>query len=125
MSRHKTSKTVLIVEDDPLIRDMAVVLLEELGYRIMEAGNVQEALRHLKASADQVGILFTDIQMPGPLDGMTLAHAVDLSWPAIMLLVTSGGVRPTGDDLPAKACFLPKPWRAVDLINMVETLSPA
>jgi CheY-like chemotaxis protein len=100
---------VLIVEDEPFLRELAVVFVEEAGFVALEAGNADEAVALLQARSD-VAMLFTDIDMPGSMDGLGLAHTVCNRWPPIRILVASGQVRPKQCDLPPSGVFLEKPY---------------
>ena len=97
---------VLLVDDEPFIRLLATDSLEEAGFEVEEAANAEEALAVLRSRSD-VGLLFTDINMPGDLDGLELAELVHKSWPKVKLLVTSGkGLR---SPVPDDGRFLGKP----------------
>jgi CheY-like chemotaxis protein len=104
---------VLIVEDDPAVRSVAVDILEDLGFRTAEAKSVRDALDYLTEHAPDVGLIFTDYEFPGRLDGMDLARVASLRWPWIKLLMTSGGARVY--DVLENVAFLPKPWCAADI----------
>ncbi len=98
---------VLIVDDEPLIRFIAGDALEEAGFQVVEAANAEEAMSVLK-SHDNVGILFTDVNMPGPLNGLELAELVNRRWPTIKLVITSG--RALERAVPDTGRFLAKPY---------------
>jgi two-component system, response regulator PdtaR len=98
---------VLIVEDEPLIRMGAVSLLEDAGFAVHEAGRADAAIRILELHKE-IRLIFTDINMPGSMDGLKLAHYVRGRWPPVKIIVTSGHVRVSEDSLPAGAVFLPK-----------------
>jgi DNA-binding NtrC family response regulator len=115
--------TVLVVEDDASIRDFAVMMLEGEGYRVLAADCAHSALAILKEHAAHTAVLFTDVRMPGALDGLKLADIVHLSWPAMKILVTSGDAGTTKAALPPRARFLPKPWHADDVIGLVRSLA--
>ena len=100
---------VLVVEDEALIRMGAADQLERSGYKVLEAGSATEALAILKARPE-VQVLFTDIDMPGELDGMELAERVHQRWPKVLLLVTSGGASLADADIPDDGMFLAKPY---------------
>lgn len=102
--------TVLLVEDELFVRMIGADALAEAGYRVIEAGDADEALARLEHSAD-VQVLFTDIRMPGTMDGLQLAGEVHRRWPSIRILLTSGDTRPTRDDIPDDGRFLAKPYR--------------
>ena len=116
---------VLLVEDEALVRMMAAdVLREEGGFKVVEAGDADEALTVLDATED-VRALVTDVEMPGSLDGFTLARVVKQAWPQIGIVVTSGRMAPRPNDLPSGALFIPKPYRPADLLAAVRTVLPS
>lgn len=100
--------TVLLVEDEPLIRLFLAELLEESGFRVIEASNAAEALTFLKAGRS-VNVLLTDVDMALGGSGYELAQIVSKCWPHIEILVMSGRQWPARGDLPAGAAFLAKP----------------
>lgn len=105
---------VLIVEDELLVRELAVAAIADAGFDVVEAANAQEALDILNSRAD-VGVLFTDVNMPGALDGLALAELVHQHWPAIKLVVTSG--RGLEAPVPDDGRFLAKPYRLAELAD--------
>ena len=116
---------VLLVEDEALVRMMAAdVLREEGGFKVVEAADADEALTVLDATED-VRALVTDVEMPGSLDGFTLARVVKQAWPHIGIVVTSGRMAPGPKDLPLGALFMPKPYRPADLLAAVRTVLPS
>lgn len=100
---------ILIVEDEPLVRLAAVRTIEEAGFEIIEAADADEAIRILESRRD-IRVVFTDIHMPGSMDGLKLAHAVRNRWPPIKIIVTSGRGRLTEQDLPKDGRFFAKPY---------------
>jgi DNA-binding NtrC family response regulator len=106
--------TVLIVEDEPLIRLDIAGELADMGFNVLEAENAEEAIAILTSDRD-VQIIFTDVDMPGALDGLNLAAAVRDRWPPIKIIVTSGLRRVAVDGLPADALFVDKPYQADEL----------
>lgn len=116
---HETKAPVLIVEDEMFIRMVAVDALEETGFSIVEAGDAHEALEVLERTPG-IALIFTDINMPGSLDGMDLAAEVARRWPHIEIIVTSGGVSLNSADIPDAGTFLPKPYATQNLIDMVK-----
>lgn len=100
---------VLVVEDEFLLRMNAVEIIEEAGFDVVEAGNAEEAIHLLESRAD-IRVIFTDIQMPGSMDGLKLAAAVRGRWPPIKILATSGHYAIRDGDLPKGGIFLPKPY---------------
>jgi CheY-like chemotaxis protein len=115
---------VLMVEDEALIRLNAVEMLTAAGYEVLEAANADEAIEILEARPD-ISILFTDIQMPGSIDGLKLAHAVRHRWPPIKIVTSSGHVNLTEDDLPDGARFVPKPYSDADIVSTFRELLAA
>lgn len=101
--------TVLVVEDDPFVLDDAVDIVETLGYVALEARNADAAMRLLESRPD-ISVLFTDIDMPGSIDGLALARAVRDRWPAVKVIIASGVVTPAARELPQDAVFFPKPY---------------
>lgn len=102
-------RIVLVVEDEPLLRMMAVNLVEDAGFEAIEAANADEAVAILESRAD-IRIIFTDIDMPGSIDGMMLAAAVRDRWPPIEIIITSGHRQISDLDLPERSVFFPKPY---------------
>src|SRR5215203_2112901 len=92
---------VLLVEDEPLVRMTAADELEEAGFQVLEAANADVALKVLEARSDEVQVLFTDVDMPGSMDGLALAEQVHSRWPHVLLLmlllISSGYARPHPD----------------------------
>jgi DNA-binding NtrC family response regulator len=102
---------VLIVEDDMMLRMRAVDMVEDAGYTPIEAMDAAEAVAVLESRSD-VALMCTDIQMPGQMDGVGLAHAVHARWPAIRIIVVSGQLNLPHLDLPPRSRFLGKPLDA-------------
>ena len=93
---------ILVVEDDFLWRMDAVQMIEEAGFDVLEAANADEAIPILETRSD-INVIFTDINMPGSMDGLKLAHAVKGRWPPIKIIATSGHVE-VKDEAPAGEC---------------------
>jgi two-component system, response regulator PdtaR len=106
-SRHRP--VVLLVEDDPLLRFFVSDLLDDAGFEAIETGRADEALMWLEVR-DDVRVIVTDIHMPGPLNGLELAHLVHRRWPGILVLVVSGVAKPNGAELPEGGRFVAKPY---------------
>ncbi len=104
------SSVILVVEDEPLQLMMAVDLVETAGFDVVEARSADEAVRILENRLD-IRVVFTDIDMPGGVDGMKLAATIRDRWPPIELIIISGKRRPQPDDLPARGVFFSKPYR--------------
>ena len=118
----KSKIVVLVVEDEPLVRMTAVDAVEEAGFEALEAANADAAIAILEKRND-IRILFTDINMPGSMDGMKLAAAVRGRWPPIEIIVTSGRYRIQESQLPERGVFLPKPYRTDDVIETLQRLA--
>jgi CheY-like chemotaxis protein len=108
-------KIVLVVEDEPLLRMMAVDLVEDAGFEAIEASNADEAVRILESRMD-IRIVFTDIEMPGSMNGLKLAAAIRDRWPPIHIIVTSGRMPAKDIDLPPHSIFFSKPYDESKLI---------
>lgn len=121
-----TSKTdsssrpyVLVVEDEFFSRFHAVNLVEAAGYRAIEASDADEAIAILEARKD-IGIVFTDIDMPGSMDGLKLARAVRDRWPPIELILTSGHFDVPESDIPKGGVFFSKPYRDDEIVSALQ-----
>lgn len=114
--------TVLVVEDEPLMRMHAVSLVADAGFDTLEASNADEAIAILEARKD-IRVVFTDINMPGSMDGLRLAHAIRRRWPPIELILTSGDFQVDEDELPRRGRFLPKPYAAAEVISALNDLA--
>jgi len=113
---------ILVVEDETLLRMLAGdILTEDAGCRVIEAVNADEALILLESRHD-VRLVFTDVNMPGTLNGFALARIVDRRFPGIKVIVTSGLARTGVGDLPKGKRFLPKPYAPSALITMVQEM---
>jgi CheY-like chemotaxis protein len=111
-----SSVNVLVVEDDFLSRLHAVNLVEDAGYIAVEAFNADEAIRILETRKD-IRIVFTDIDMPGSMDGLKLAQAVRKRWPPIELILTSGHLNIRDDEIPERGQFFSKPYVDKEIIS--------
>jgi two-component system, response regulator PdtaR len=112
---------VLVVEDETLLRWHAVAMIEDAGFDVIEAGNAAEAISVLEARTD-VRVIFTDIQMPGSIDGLRLAHLVRNRWPPIKIIATSGRLRLRDYELPEGGRFLPKPYSVGEITGTLREL---
>jgi two-component sensor histidine kinase/ActR/RegA family two-component response regulator len=106
---------VLVVEDEMVLRMRAVDIVEDAGFTAVQAVNADEALRILEARSD-ITLLFSDIQMPGSMDGLKLAHAVHDRWPSIKIILVSGQVKVLDADKPTDSRFFGKPIEAKQMI---------
>lgn len=116
----RLATVVLVVEDDFLIRLYAVTIIEEAGYRVLEASNADEAIHILQARND-IRVVFTDIDMPGTMDGMKLAQAVRSRWPPIELILTSGRYAIGSNSLPERGRFLAKPYSEAAVLTAIDS----
>ena len=106
---HVIKSVVLLVEDEPLTRMDACQGLQAAGFEVIDAPDAETAMALLRTRRD-IAVLFTDVQMPGDMDGLALARAVHALRPDIKILVTSGGLKLRDEDLPDHGCFVPKPY---------------
>ena len=118
---HSRIPTVLVVEDEALLRLVAVEVAHDAGFNVIDASNADAALKMMVDHQDDLVVLFTDIQMPGSLDGIQLAKIVGVRWPKVKLAITSGQIRPGLDEFP-KGIFLPKPYSEAQLLDAFEQL---
>ncbi len=112
---------VLVVEDEPLIRMHAAILLEDEGFEVIEAATARAALAILEKRGGDAAALFTDVDMPGDMNGLELAGIVHSRWPHIALLVTSGVLRMSGG-LPGGGVFLEKPYTSDAPVQIIRRL---
>lgn len=108
----------LVVEDNTLTRMGVVMLLEDSGYTALEAANADSAIQVLESRPD-ICLMVTDVQMPGSMDGLTLAHIARTRWPSINIVVVSARINPEELRLPKGARFLAKPFECKKLIEVV------
>ena len=113
---------VLVVEDEWLIRESVAEVLAEAGFRVLKAEQGEAALLTLQEHGPAVDLLFTDIRMPGSLDGLELARRARALLPGLAILVASGNWVPTPSDLPAGSLFLAKPYSFRELPGQLRTL---
>jgi CheY-like chemotaxis protein len=112
---------VLVVEDEMLLRMRAVDMVEDAGYTSVEAVDADEAVAILESRSD-IALMFTDIQMPGSMDGLKLAHAVRERWPPIKIILVSGQLQPATIDIPADSRFYGKPLEAKEMIAEMQNM---
>jgi len=112
---------ILVVEDETLVRLWVADFLEEEGFSVIEAEQAESALILLETRPD-VKLLFTDVQMPGSLNGMELARRVHARWPHIRLVITSGRERPSRAEIPDDGRYVAKPYSAEELLGQVNDL---
>ncbi|MDP3078238.1 HWE histidine kinase domain-containing protein [Bradyrhizobium sp.] len=112
---------VLIVEDEMMLRMRAVDIVEDAGFHSVEAVNADEAMSILESRSD-ISLLFTDIQMPGTMDGLKLAHTVHSRWPDIKIILVSGQVKPSEAERPVDSRFFGKPLGMQQMITELQTM---
>lgn len=115
--------SVLVVEDEPLVRTTAAEIFAGAGYRVHEACNAAEAVAILQARPD-IGTVFTDIEMPGELNGLGLVATICKHWPHLRVLVTSGLSLPADRALPIGVGFIDKPYRGKQVLAEFQALKP-
>jgi CheY-like chemotaxis protein len=118
---NKSAPVILIVEDDPFLRMLTVEFVNEAGFETLEACDADQAIAILESNF-KITVLFTDINMPGNMDGLKLAHVVSNRWPVVEILIASGRVLLQQADLPPNGRFLRKPYRAEAMIADLHSL---
>src|SRR5271168_5617775 len=113
MSDSPSNALVMVVDDDVFER-MGAYMFSDAGYRVLEAGNADEALGFFESNAD-VRLLFTDVSMPGSMSGSDLAHQVAKRWPGVGIIMTSG--RPRPEPLPLGTQFHAKPYEPTNVLR--------
>jgi two-component system, response regulator PdtaR len=116
------SPVILIVEDEFLLRMDSAEMIETAGFEVVQAGNADEAIAILQVRP-AIHVVFTDIQMPGTMDGLKLARFVRDRWPPIKIVATSGLLKINRDELPSGSRFLPKPYSAREVAGALRELT--
>jgi len=120
-SKPITTRSILIVEDEALILFDLIDFFEDAGFRVFEAADADEAIEILERERT-IRVVLTDIQMPGSLDGLNLAHYVRDRFPPTALIVTSGALSPRPADMPIDSFFVPKPMNTRNVLAQIERL---
>src|SRR5947208_4083656 len=120
-SPNESPTNVLVVEDEMVLRMRAVNIVEDAGFTAIEAVNADEALSILESRSD-ISLLFSDVQMPGGMDGLKLAHAVHDRWPSIKIILVSGQVKLSETDKPPESRFFGKPLEARHMIAELQQM---
>ncbi len=115
------STNVLVVEDEMVLRMRAVDIVEDAGFTAVEAVNADQALSILESRSD-ISLLFSDIQMPGSMDGLKLAHAVHDRWPSIKIILVSGQIKVSDADKPTDSRFFRKPLEVKQMIAELQEM---
>ena len=113
---------VLVVEDDILTSLSICADLRAAGYEVLAAPDAGEAIKILETRND-VSTIFTDIMMPGSMDGLALAAAVRDRWPPVNIVITSGMKRPRDDEIPVRSVFIPKPYEGAEVVKAIRGFS--
>jgi CheY-like chemotaxis protein len=121
MSAALSTHAMLVVEDEPLLRMVIAETFEDAGFEVFQAGSALEAIEILQRESE-IRVVFTDIEMPGTMDGIALAHVIRDRWPPTILIVSSASCDPTGAPLPTNATFLPKPYGPGTLLDVAQSL---
>jgi two-component system, response regulator PdtaR len=122
MDKYDPPITVLIVENLSLIRMNATAVAEGTGFKVYEASDADEAISMLRAHTD-IRILFTDVTMPGSIDGLKLAHYVSRRWPPVKIILTSGHPKFRVADIPQQSEFIAKPYRPAQITNALTAMA--
>jgi CheY-like chemotaxis protein len=112
---------ILVVEDEMLLRMRAVDMVEDAGYTSLEAVDADEAVAILESRSD-IALLLTDIQMPGSMDGLKLAHTVHERWPPIRIILVSGQLELANIVIPPNSRFFGKPIEAGEMIAQMQKM---
>ena len=115
-----TGPIALIVEDDPIVRELAAALLEESDLRVVECEDAEQAFASLCKFGEEIALIFADVRLPGLLDGVDLAQRAKVLWPHITMVVTTGYPGARLEALPDNVVYMPKPWLALDVLMQAE-----
>ena len=120
-SMPSTGKTILIVEDEALIRFDLIDFFEHAGFSVVEAESADEAITILDREIS-IQVVLTDVQMPGSMDGLKLAHHIRNCFPPTLLVVTSGVLNPSMSEMPTNSFFAAKPINRKHVLNQIERM---
>lgn len=115
-------KTILIVEDEPVLRMVALDMVEAAGFDAIEAANANEAIAILEKRED-IRIVFSDIDMRGGMDGIRLAEFIRKRWPPVDIVLTSGHILPEAAELPERSRFFSKPYKEADVVSVFRAMA--
>jgi CheY-like chemotaxis protein len=126
MGQSKLNKmpAILVVDDEVIVRIDLVDTIQEAGFATFEANNADEAIQ-LMEEHSEIQVLFTDIDVPGTMDGLKLSHYIRDRWPPVRIVITSGHVMATPDQMPAEAVFIAKPHQPADLDRLFRAIAPS
>jgi two-component system, response regulator PdtaR len=114
--------SVLVVEDEILTSLSICADLNAAGYEVLTAPDAAKAIKILESRND-ISTIFTDITMPGSMDGLALAAAVRDRWPPVNIIITTGMKRPSDDTMPARSIFIPKPYEGAEVVKAIRGFS--
>lgn len=120
MGQAAHARLAIVVEDDSNVRDLAAAVLEETEFDVVACDSAEEALDVLEDHGVDVGMVFCDVRLPGDVDGVELSRRIAARWPHVRVLVTSGAAGDRVPSLPARARYMQKPWRALDVLMEAE-----
>lgn len=124
MQGHADAPFALVVDDNAVILMDAADILERVGFQPLMANDGDEAMRHLEERGANIALLFTDVDMPGSLNGFELARHVAERWPEVGILVASGHVTPGEGDMPDGSLFVGKPFSSGVVYDRVHEILP-
>lgn len=120
-----TRRTVIVVEDEPLIRLNATSLFEEAGIHVVEFSNGDDAIDYVRDHKDDIAAIFTDVYLPGDMNGLELAGIVSAVCPDIAVLVTSGHITRLPRDTSPQVRYMAKPWMPLDVLAAMQDVLKA
>ncbi|MCC2977967.1 response regulator [Sphingomonas sp. PL-96] len=118
----RSKRAILVVDDEPLIRINLADFFEDEGFLVFEAEDADAAIATLEANPS-IQIVITDVQMPGSMDGIKLAHCVRDRYSPTLLVIASGAVRLSPEELPSRTMFLAKPFDSRFVLEEIERLT--
>jgi CheY-like chemotaxis protein len=122
-ARDEVATVVLIVEDEPLVRLVVADALEEAGFTVLEAFDGDHAVRILEQNANRIRVIFSDINLPGSMNGVLLARHAAQHWPWIGVLLASGRPKPEDPAMPGNARFFQKPYSIREIVKHLRELA--
>lgn len=117
---HRPRMSALIVEDDHGQSELGAAILREFDLTVEQVRSAEEAINYLCSKAGEISVVLADVNLAGAMNGIALAHRVAVLWPALSVIVTSGDPGACLGDLPPRATYIPKPWRALDIVAAAE-----
>jgi DNA-binding NtrC family response regulator len=113
-------RTILIVEDDAELRSLTAALLKDEQLDTIECESAEAALAVMLMGGREVAMMFADVWLSGPMDGVDLAREVKMRWPSLTVILTSGHSRESVGKLPPGVIYMPKPWQPLDVLIAAE-----